>query len=128
MGDRVKLNAARRLLEHGAKINFVTPDGIRCRTLIFAISKGSLEMVKLLVHHEAAFNSPERGLTALDHAVSRRQTEIADYLRSIGGQTAEESGWMPPPPPPVPVLSQVMAIYFEEEYQMFVRKNVGRRS
>ncbi len=55
---RIKLNAARRLLEHGAKINFDTPDGIRCRTLIFAIAKGSLEMVKLLVQYGAEFNSP----------------------------------------------------------------------
>lgn len=113
---RIKLNAARRLLEHGAKINFDTPDGIRCRTLIFAIAKGSLEMVKLLVQYGAAFNSPERGLTALDHAVSRGQNEIADYLRSIGGKTAEEMGWIPPPPPPESELSEVMDSYFEAEY------------
>lgn len=37
LGGAVKLRAARRLLELGAQINFDTPDGIRCRTLIFAI-------------------------------------------------------------------------------------------
>ncbi len=58
LGGAVKFGAARRLLELGAKINFDTPDGIRCRTLIFAISKGSLEMVKLLIEYGAAFNSP----------------------------------------------------------------------
>ncbi len=112
----VKLRAARRLLELGAQINFDTPDGIRCRTLIFAISKGSLEMVKLLIEYGAAFNSPERGMTAFDHATSRGQHEIAEYLRSIGGRTAEEMGWVPPPPPPEPELSQVLAEYFEAEY------------
>ena len=116
LGGPVKINAARRLLELGAKINFDTPDGVRCRTLIFAISKGSLEMVKLLVQYDAAFNSPERGLTALDHATSRGQTEIADYLRSIGGKTAKEMGWIPPPPEPEPELSRVMREYFEAEF------------
>lgn len=116
LGGPVKLNAARRLLELGAKINFDTPNGVRCRTLIFAISKGSLEMVKLLIQYGAAFNSPERGLTALDHATTRGQSEIAEYLRSIGGKTAKEMGWIPPPPAPEPELTQVMNEFFEAEF------------
>ncbi len=55
-------------------------------------------------------------MTALDHATSRGEHEIADYLRSIGGRTAQAMGWVPPPPPPEPELSQVLAEYFEAEY------------
>jgi len=106
LGGSCKVEAARRLLEHGAKINHEIDGEIHCKTLDLAISKGNMEMVQLLIQYGAAYNAISLGMTALDHALSRGQQEIADYLRSIGGMTAAEQGWVPPPPPELPDIMQ----------------------
>lgn len=115
LGGPCRKEAVRRLLELGAELNFEAEDGLRCRTLDFAISKGDLEMVELLIEYGAAFNNIYRGMTALDHARSRRQGAIADYLVSIGGKTAEEQGWVSPPEV-APELSQVIEGYARRTY------------
>lgn len=104
LGGSCKVESARRLLELGAKINHEVDGEIRCQTLDLAISKGNMEMVQLLIQYGAAYNAISLGMTALDHALSREQKEIADYLRSIGGKTAIELGWVPPPPPEHPEI------------------------
>ena len=113
LGGSCKLEAAEELLKLGAKVNHEIDGEVRCKALDLAISKGNLDMVKLLIKHGAAFNSIYQGMTAVDHALSRGQSVIADYLRSIGGKTAEELGWVPPPEPE---LSQILADYFKVEY------------
>ena len=113
LGGSCKVEAARRLLELGAKINHNVDGEIRCKTLDLAISKGNMEMVQLLIQYGAAFNAIHQGMTALDHALSRGRQEIADYLRTLGGKTASELGWIPPPPPELP---EIMKQYFESEF------------
>ena len=113
---KCKKRAARRMLELGAKLNFESNGSLRCKTIDFAISKGDLEMVKLCVEYGAMFNSIYLGSTTLDHATMRGQTEIADYLRSIGGKTAKELGWVSPPRELESELSRAMHEYFEAEF------------
>ena len=113
LGGSCKKKAARRLLELGAKLNFEFDGTVRCRTLDFAISKGDLEMVKLCLEYGASFNSIYLGMTALDHAQSRGQVAIEEYLRSMGAKTAIELGWLPPPEPE---LSDTIQNYLKENF------------
>ena len=113
LGGTCKIEVARRLLEHGAKINHEIDGQLFCHTLALAISKGNLEMVKLLVDYGAAINGIDMGMAPLDRAIIADCPEIADYLRSIGAKTAAEQGWVPPPPPD---LRNVMREYFEAEF------------
>ena len=113
LGGSCKIEAAKRLLELGAKINHEVNGEICCHTLALAIAKGNLEMVKLLVQYDAAINGIELGMSPLDRAMIADWPEIIEYLRSIGGKTAKELGWTPPPPPE---LSKLMEGYFEENF------------
>jgi hypothetical protein len=106
LGGTCKIEVARRLLEHGAKINHEIDGQLFCHTLALAISKGNLEMVKLLVDYGAAINGIDMGMAPLDRAIIADCPEIADYLRSIGAKTAAEQGWVPPPPPELPDIMQ----------------------
>jgi hypothetical protein len=106
LGGSCKVEAARRLLELGAKINHEIDGQLFCHTLALAISKGNLEMVKLLVDYGAAVNGIDMGMAPLDRAIIADCPEIADYLRSIGAKTAAEQGWVPPPPPELPDIMQ----------------------
>ncbi len=113
LGSSCKVEAARRLLELGAKINHEVDGEVRCQTLDLAISKGNMEMVQLFIQYGAAFNAIHQGMTALDHALSRGRQEIADYLRTLGGKTSSELGWIPPSPPELP---EIMKQYFKSEF------------
>lgn len=113
LGGCCKVDVARRLLEHRARINYVVDGQLFCETLALAISKGNLEMVKLLVDYGAAINGIDMGMAPLDRAIIADCPEIADYLRSIEAKTAAEQGWVPPPPPD---LRNVMREYFETEF------------
>jgi hypothetical protein len=89
----------RLLLEAGAN-----PDPEEARSLICAINapEHSLEMVKLLVEHGADPNplyfwqgDKELPFTPYSHALAAGKMDVAEYLRSKGGD-------MPPPPKPKP--------------------------
>ena len=47
-------------------------------------------MVKLLVERGAEINAAWTPWTALDYAINYGKTEVADYLRSVGGKTGDE--------------------------------------
>jgi hypothetical protein len=49
-----------------------------------------LEVVKLLVERGAAVNACWANMTALDHALAYGKNDVADYLRSVGGERAAE--------------------------------------
>jgi ankyrin repeat protein len=64
----------------------------RCYALAEAALEGHPEVAKLLVERGAEVNAVWARKTALDHALDEDQEEVADYLRSVGGKTAEELG------------------------------------
>lgn len=90
--DEGYVEVARWLLDRGAKVNHVVRGQTRCFALSGAAGGGHLEVVKLLVERGAAVNAAWAGMTALDHALTYGEEEVANYLRSVGGRTAEELG------------------------------------
>lgn len=86
MGDAI--DAARWLLDRGAKLNHEVKGVLRCQTLVTAAIHGNLELLKLLVEHGANVNACWAGMTPLDQAMMHGQTEIEQYLRSKGAVEA----------------------------------------
>jgi ankyrin repeat protein len=83
-----KLNAVRYLLAEGANVNASEMQG---RTaLVEAAYYGHVDVVKELLLHGADINTVSADGTALDIAVSRKNTEAADLLKHWGGKTARE--------------------------------------
>lgn len=76
--------AARWLLQRGARLNHEVKGVTRCQSLVTAVHKGNLEMVKLLVEHGADINACWAGLTPLSWAINHGQSEVENYLRSKG--------------------------------------------
>jgi ankyrin repeat protein len=72
------------LLAQGADINKV--DVFNDPAVNVAAFHGELEFVKMLVDHGAELNIPGyNGNTAMGHALGNGHTEVADYLKSVGG-------------------------------------------
>lgn len=73
------------LLEHGAKINADEGPGPPCWPLKTAVTQGYLDIVKMLVDHGANYQD-WGNKNALTVALKTGQTEVADYLRSLGAR------------------------------------------
>jgi ankyrin repeat protein len=86
----------RYMLDLGARVNHPVNGQTRCYALSGAAMEGQLEVVKLLIERGADVNASWARKTALDHAEGCGQPEIAAYLRSVGGKTADELTGMPP--------------------------------
>lgn len=84
------LELIRFLLQRGAVVNHTVGGQVRCYALSRAARKGHLQVVQLLVERGAALNSLWARKTALDHAEEWGQTEVADFLRSVGGKSVLE--------------------------------------
>lgn len=70
------------LLKHGANVNMPQSQGIM--PLHSAAHRGNLEMVKLLVRHQAAIQAKTQdGKTALDFAEKDEHQEVVAYLQSL---------------------------------------------
>jgi ankyrin repeat protein len=70
------------LLEEQSINNITTTNGVNA--LLIAASQGRVEMVKLLLEHnaDAAYASAlAKGLTALDAATRNEHTEVVDILQ-----------------------------------------------
>ena len=79
------------LLIHGAKVSHVRDGRPVSDSLLSAAIGGSLRIVRSLVEHGAPINGLSwNGLTALDLALNDGRTEVAAYLRSVGGLRASE--------------------------------------
>jgi ankyrin repeat protein len=85
-----RLEIACWLLDRGAVINHVVLGTPRCFALSGAAAGGHFEVVKLLVERGAWINSAWAGMTPLSHALTYGNTEVADYLRSVGAKLPEE--------------------------------------
>ena len=81
-GTENNIEIASWLLEHGAEVNGI--DSCLLSPLMSAITFGHFEMVKLLVSHGSNVNRMHvrNGMLPLDIAMSRKDPEIADYLKS----------------------------------------------
>jgi ankyrin repeat protein len=84
------LEVVRWLLDQGAKVNFLVDGQVRCIALTRAIAGGYLDVVKLLAERGAEVNSRPAERTALDLALMYQQSDIADYLLSVGAKRAAE--------------------------------------
>jgi ankyrin repeat protein len=72
------------LLAQGADINKV--DAFNDPAVNVAAFYGQLEFIKMLVEHGAELNIPgQYGNTAVGQALRNGNTEVADYLKSVGG-------------------------------------------
>jgi hypothetical protein len=78
------------LLDRGAVVNHVVSGERRCFALTGAASSGHLEVVKLLVERGAWFNCAWADCTPLAHAIGYGETEVANYLRSVGAKLPDE--------------------------------------
>ena len=77
---------AELLINKGADVN-AKEDFLGRTPLHYA---GTKEMIELLIDNGADVNAKANGITPLDWAIQRDQTEIADLLRKHGGKTGEE--------------------------------------
>lgn len=94
------LEVVRWLLDRGAVINHTVAGMPRCFALTGAAFSGHLDVVKLLVERGAWINCVWAGMTPLSHAMMYGQTEVVDYLRSVGAKLPDELN--PKPKPAVP--------------------------
>jgi ankyrin repeat protein len=78
------------LLDQGAIINHSVGVEKRCFALTNAAFQGRLEVVKLLVERGAWINCVWAESTPLAHAIGYGETEVADYLRSVGAKLPDE--------------------------------------
>ena len=83
--DRKKIRSIELLLKYGADPDI--QDESRHHTPIFVAARyGKLELVKILAENGADVNKPTKAnKTPLDQAIKNGHTDVADYLRSIGG-------------------------------------------
>ena len=84
------IDVVRWLMDHGAAVNHEVNGQTRCFALTGAAGSGHVEVVKLLIERGADINASWAGMTAIDHALTYGQREVADYLRSVGGKSAAE--------------------------------------
>jgi ankyrin repeat protein len=83
-GEHGFIEIGELLLAKGADINKV--DAYNDPALSVAAFHGELEFVKMLVEHGAELNiRGQYGNTAIGHALRNGHTEVADYLKSVGG-------------------------------------------
>jgi ankyrin repeat protein len=87
-----RLDVVRYMLDRGAAINHLIGGRVRCQALAGAAIWGHLEVAKLLVEREAEVNAVWAEMTPLDRAEQHGREEVAAYLRSVGGKTAEGLG------------------------------------
>lgn len=78
-----QLEAVRWLLSHGARINYVVREHIRCMPMMFAATNGHLEVVKLLVEHGGEWQSSDDGRPPAWYAKEYGQTAVLEYLQSL---------------------------------------------
>jgi ankyrin repeat protein len=83
-----KLDAVRYLLDQGAKVNTSEMQGHAA--LAEAAYYGHVDVVKELLLHGADINAVSADGTALDIAVSRKNSDAADLLKHWGGKTVRE--------------------------------------
>jgi len=83
-----KLDAVRYLLDEGANVNGSEKQGHT--SLAEAAYYGHIDIVKELLLHGADINAVTDDGTALDLAISKKNTEAADLLKHRGGKTARE--------------------------------------
>ena len=83
-----KLDAVRYLLDEGANVNASEVKGHTA--LAEAAYYGHVNVVKELLLHGADINAVSDEGTALDIAVGRKNTVVADLLRHRGGRSASE--------------------------------------
>ena len=83
-----KLDAVRYLLDEGANVNASEKQGHTA--LAEAAYYGHIDVVKELLLHGADINAVSDDGTALDIAVSRKNTAAADLLKHLGGKPARE--------------------------------------
>lgn len=78
------------LIEAKANVNHQEESGFT--TLMSAVAGGQLEIVKMLLEAGAKIDIADRAMrrTALDIALDRKKTLIAEYLLSLGAKRAEE--------------------------------------
>ena len=81
-----KLNAVRYLLDEGANVN--APENLGHTALAEAAYYGHVDVVKELLLHGADINAVGDDGTALDIAISRKNTAVADLLGHCGGRSA----------------------------------------
>jgi ankyrin repeat protein len=83
-----KLKAVRYLLDEGADVNAREAGG--STALTEAAYNGHLEIIKELLLRGADINVVSQQGTALDIALNRKNTGVAELLRHLGGKTASE--------------------------------------
>jgi ankyrin repeat protein len=83
-----KLRAVRYLLDEGADVNCREAGG--SSPVIEAAYNGHVEIIKELLLRGAEVNAISDYGTALDVAISRKNTATAEVLRHLGAKTASE--------------------------------------
>ena len=80
------IETTKLLLSREANVDFtvVLEDGVKWRPLIWAVGKGDIEMVELLVSFGACVRCVDSNCNPLVLALSFEHTEIAAYLSSHG--------------------------------------------
>lgn len=78
-----RMDAMRQLLQYGAKIDVTDPNAPRS-PLQFALSRGNVEMMRLLVSHGASLDEILYTWTLLRSALYAKQFEVARYLLAEG--------------------------------------------
>jgi hypothetical protein len=89
VGENQSIAKLRLLLDHGAE-----PDAVSWRAmtpLLLAIRAERVDMVEMLLRHEADPNQPgPEGFTALDFAEQWNSPKCAEALRAAGGKRRDE--------------------------------------
>jgi len=85
-----RIDVVRWFLDRGARINWVRGDQLYCPALLSASIKGHLDVVKLLVENGANIHGTCMSTNAVMHAENFGQTEVAEYLRSLGARDLRE--------------------------------------
>src|SRR5262245_17024121 len=89
--SRGHLQAARLLLDRGAKVDAADGEGVT--PLVLAAYRGHTDVVKLLLERGAYVNAQERrnGLSSLSHAVGRGDKELVAVLVAHGADPSLKS-------------------------------------